>query len=120
MLGTPWQPRLRNAVVVFEDVDERAYAVDRMLVQLVQSGVLRGVRGVVFGDFSRGEEADGVARHARVFANFAATVPFPVFSGLAFGHAARLRPLPFGSRAKLRGGRRGRLLLAWRRAHPST
>ena len=114
LLGTPWQPRWRGAVVVLEDVDERAYSVDRMLVQMQQAGLWRGVRGIVFGDFSAGLEPDGRALHADVLAGFEAASRVPVFSGLAFGHGARFRPLPLGLRVSLAGGSRGCLTAHWR------
>ena len=112
LLGTPWQPRWRGALVVLEDVDERAYSVDRMLVQLRQSGVLAGARAVLFGEFTGGLEADGTSLHGRVLADFASKLRMPVFAGLPFGHGNRFRPLPLGLDAELEVGPR-----AWLRSN---
>jgi muramoyltetrapeptide carboxypeptidase len=51
LLGTPHLPQLREHVVVFEDVGEPPYKVDRMLTQWRLSGALEGVAGIVFGTF---------------------------------------------------------------------
>lgn len=48
-LGTPWELETRGAILLFEDVHEPPYRVDRMLTQLRQAGKLAGVRGVVVG-----------------------------------------------------------------------
>ena len=113
LLGTPWQPDWRGALVVLEDVDERGYAIDRMLTQLRQAGSLRGVRGVVFGEFIGGREPDGRTLHRRVMAEFAASARFPIFDGAPIGHGRRLRPLPLGMMASLHTGTRGRLQVQW-------
>lgn len=109
LLGTRWQPDWKGALVVLEDVGERAYSVDRMLVQFRQAGLMRGVRAVVFGDITGGLEADGSSLHAQVLADFAASGRVPVFSGLAFGHDVRFKPLPLGARVEIHRGRRARL-----------
>ena len=43
-------PAGEDTILFLEDVDERPYRIDRMLLQLRESGALAGVRGVVFGD----------------------------------------------------------------------
>ena len=47
MLATSYAPDFKGKVLFLEDTGERAYRVDRMLVQLRQSGALRGVVAVV-------------------------------------------------------------------------
>lgn len=49
--GTPWALETSGepTVLFLEDVDERPYRLDRMLLQLRASGALAGVVGVVFG-----------------------------------------------------------------------
>src|SRR5260370_20558011 len=50
--GTPWAlaPGGEDTILFLEDVDERPYRIDRMLLQLRGSGAFAGVRRVVFGD----------------------------------------------------------------------
>ena len=45
MLGTPYAPPFDGAILFLEDTGEKAYRIDRMLVQLAQAGVLGRVAG---------------------------------------------------------------------------
>lgn len=113
LLGTPSMPRWRSRIVVLEDVGERAYSVDRMLEQFRNAGLLRGVRAMVLGDFTGGEEPDGARHHAAVFTRFARSVRFPVLEGLPVGHGERMRPLPLHMTATLHTGPRASLCMEW-------
>lgn len=48
-LGTSYEIDTKNKILFIEEVDERPYRIDRMLVQLMHSGKLDKVRGIVFG-----------------------------------------------------------------------
>ncbi|HVV01550.1 MAG TPA: LD-carboxypeptidase, partial [Verrucomicrobiae bacterium] len=48
-LGTPYQPSFNGRILFFEDLDEVPYRFDRMLTQLLNAGVLRGIVGVAVG-----------------------------------------------------------------------
>jgi len=101
LAGTPWVLSAERAILVLEDVNERGYAVDRMLVQLRQAGMLRGVRALVFGSFTGGEEANGVSLVEEVLRRFAASVRFPVYGDMRFGHEPDARPVPLGIGARI-------------------
>ena len=49
MLDTPYAPNFDGRILFLEEVGERAYRIDRMLVQLRQSGALGRCAGIVFG-----------------------------------------------------------------------
>jgi len=51
MVGTPFAGRADGRILFLEDVDERPYRIDRMLVQIAQSGGLDQVRAIILGDF---------------------------------------------------------------------
>ena len=99
LVGTPWMPDLRGAILVFEDIHEAAYRVDRYLLQLRLGGCLRGVAGLVFGQFTEGEDASWLPE---VFADAAAHLVGPVAAGLEFGHGYPSLSLPMGRTACLR------------------
>jgi muramoyltetrapeptide carboxypeptidase len=48
-LGTPWEIETEGRILFLEDVNEKPYRIDRMLMHLLLSGKFRGVRGVIFG-----------------------------------------------------------------------
>jgi muramoyltetrapeptide carboxypeptidase len=84
-LGTPWAIDTEGAVLFLEDVHEWPYRLDRLLLQLRQSGALARVAGVVFGTMASCRSADGVGALDVVREAFA-DAPFPVGFGLASGH----------------------------------
>jgi muramoyltetrapeptide carboxypeptidase len=51
-----WGPRFEGAIVPLEAVDLMPGEIDGTLTQLLNSGVLDGVRGVVIGQFIRSAE----------------------------------------------------------------
>jgi muramoyltetrapeptide carboxypeptidase len=48
-LGTPWEIATEGKILFLEDVNEKPFRIDRMLMQLLLAGKLRSVRGIVFG-----------------------------------------------------------------------
>ena len=114
LVGTPWSVRAAGCILMVEDVGERGYAIDRMLVQLSQAGTLRGVRALVFGQFTGGREPDGRFAGTEVIARFAERLRFPVLAGAPFGHGDSARAALLGSTAKIElGPGGGRLTVAW-------
>lgn len=114
LVGTPWSVRPAGCILMVEDTGERGYAIDRMLVQLVQAGILRGVRALVFGQFTGGREPDGRFTGTEVVARFAERMRVPVLAGAPFGHGATARAVPLGVRAELELGPDGaRMTMIW-------
>lgn len=103
--GTPWalSTEGEDSILFIEDVDEPPYRVDRMLVQLRESGALTGVRGIVFGDM-RGcsPSVDEPYGLEEVILEALGTPAIPVALGLSSGHTkSPLVTLPLGVRARL-------------------
>jgi muramoyltetrapeptide carboxypeptidase len=103
LLGTDYFPRIENGILFLEDVNEHPYRVERMLLQLMQAGVLAHQRAVVLGDFSayklspqdNGYDFDTMVAYLR------ATLPVPVLTGLTHGHGRTRVTIPFGAPATL-------------------
>jgi muramoyltetrapeptide carboxypeptidase len=102
MLATPWAVDFRGKIVFLEDTGEKAYRVDRMLVQLRQSGALAQAAGIVFGAI---RPIDGSEQEGRLITGFIAeqTADFgiPVIAGIEAGHGTENLTLPFGVRARV-------------------
>ncbi len=111
-LGTAFQVTPKEAVLVFEDIGERGYRVDRILVQLEQAGYFASTRAVVFGEFVGGEEKDGSESISAVIQRFADNAGFAVFRGLKAGHGQSQRMVPFNTICELRCGDIGELKIA--------
>ncbi|HEV7732995.1 MAG TPA: LD-carboxypeptidase [Candidatus Binatia bacterium] len=112
LAGTPWAPDLDGTILFLEDTHEWPYRLDRLLTQLLQSGRLEGVAGVVFGTMASCRSLDGVESLDVVRERFA-DVAYPVAFGLASGHDPAEHDvenlaLPLGTRVVLDTAR-GRL-----------
>ncbi len=101
-LGTPFAFDPRGAILFLEDIGEKPYRIDRMLVQLKQGGVLEHLAGVVFGDMQGcwGTEDDSTLLLS-VIADALAEYTYPVGFGLPAGHGKENFALPLGTRVRL-------------------
>jgi muramoyltetrapeptide carboxypeptidase len=102
MIGTPFEPRFDGRILFLEDTGEKAYRVDRMLVQLRQSGALGRVAGIVFGAI---RAIDGNEQETQLIARFAAEqtagLGCPVLYGIEAGHGTENFTIPFGVVARI-------------------
>ena len=104
LVGTPYLPDFKGAILFLEDVEEAEYRIDRMLTQLSLAGILRQVAGVVFGQCTDCK-ADGASYGgftlSEVLQQRLEPLGVPVFQGAAFGHIANQFSLPVGARAEI-------------------
>jgi muramoyltetrapeptide carboxypeptidase len=102
MLATPYAPDFAGRVLFLEDTGERAYRIDRMLVQLRQSGALGRVAAVVFGAL---RAIDGSEQETRLIARFVAEqtagLGVPVIAGIEAGHGTENLAIPLGVRVRV-------------------
>jgi muramoyltetrapeptide carboxypeptidase len=103
LVGTPYLPDTRDALIFLEDVSEAPYRIDRMLTQLAQAGVFARCAGVILGAFTRTEPKDNEPTLSvqEVFVHHFARAPFPVVMNAPFGHIPTQWVLPVGVRAAL-------------------
>lgn len=52
LCGTTYELKGENCILFLEDIGEDAYVIDRMLRQLWQNGLLKDIKGLIFGNFS--------------------------------------------------------------------
>ncbi len=101
LIGTPWMPDLRGAVLLIEDVGEKPYRLDRMWMHLVLSGLLAGVCGVVFGEFTGCDEKDASYSSADVLDELAVGLGVPCAAGFRIGHGEVNQPVVLGAPVRL-------------------
>ena len=129
LAGTPWQPAAKGKILFLEDIGEKLYRLDRMVVQLEQSGMLDGAAGIVLGDFTdcddeaptqlanigEGAEVEWAAgtrvpmrdQHSledglmEIFGRVAKKFGVPLAKGLPVGHGPGFWPLPLGAMYEL-------------------
>lgn len=102
LLATPYQLKTKNKILVIEDVNERGYRIDRMLNQLVMSGMLKNCKAIVFGDFSKALEPNGESYVDYALNRFARDLKIPIYKTNEFGHGKINRPLIFNGHYKIK------------------
>jgi muramoyltetrapeptide carboxypeptidase len=111
-IGTPWEIDTHGAILLFEDVGEAPYRLDRMLVQLRAAGKLDSLVGVGVGRLEdcssqRYPEITAIDAILDVLAPIQAR-GVPIVTELPFGHCDPHLAWPVGGRARLDAAR-GRL-----------
>ena len=117
LLGTPHLPDLRGAIVVFEDVGEAPYRIERMLTHWRLCGALQQLAGIGWGSFTGCVDPDRADLPPETFFTTeqvllerTADLGIPVVAHLPVGHAPGNAALPVGVWARL-DGQTGRLEL---------
>lgn len=101
LVGTPWLPQVEQGILFLEDVNEHPYRIERMLTQLLGSGILAQQQAVVLGQFNRykavphdkGFKLSTVVSWLRAQL---APLGIPVLTDLPFGHVPTKVLLPVG------------------------
>jgi muramoyltetrapeptide carboxypeptidase len=102
LLGTPFLPDLRGAVLLLEDVGERPYRLDRMWTHLRLAGVFDQVVGIVLGDFTLCDERGESYGPLDILRELAREVGLPCATGFPIGHGEVNQPVPLGIPVRLR------------------
>lgn len=118
LAGTPWLPRPKGGILFLEDVHEHPYRIERMLTQLLYTGVLQQQKAILLGHFTnwlpvphdKGYKLKTVVDWLRT------QVKAPVFTGLPFGHVPTKVCLPVGAEVTLAAEGRDAFLL-WGHMH---
>ena len=112
-LGTPFAFAPPDGYVLFlDEVGERPFRIDRLLMQLRLSGLLGRASAVIFGEMPRCDEPDGNPTVRAVIAEVMAGFHGPVLFGLPSGHTdGPTLTLPFGVRARVIADGRPRLIV---------
>jgi len=98
-IGTPYDLNTKNAILFFEDVDEKVYAIDRMLTQLKNSGKLNGVNGILIGSLFpvKGEKHSMEVMLKNTLKDFKG----PIVTHFPAGHTKKFVTLPLGIKITL-------------------
>jgi muramoyltetrapeptide carboxypeptidase len=103
LLGTPYLPKVKGGVLFLEDVGEHPYRIERMLTQLLHSGVLAQQKAIVLGQFTNYKLVphDKGFKLPSVLAWLRSQISVPVLTGLPFGHVRTKVLLPVGAKVDL-------------------
>lgn len=101
LMGTPYEPDFRGAILFLEDIGEAPYRIDRMLTQLWLAGRLQQLTGIVLGRFTKADYDSNTFSLEEVFEQRLGGLGIPVVRGLMIGHMADIATVPIGVRAEL-------------------
>ena len=86
-MGTSWPfDPPQGFVLFFEEVNERPYRLDRMLLQLRQTGILSRASAIVIGELNGCDEPNGLLTGRGVMAELLSDFPGPIVVGFPSGH----------------------------------
>jgi len=101
-LATPWELETHGSVLVLEDRAMKPWQVDRALMHLKQAGKLRGLAGIILGEFPECDAPEGSETVKDVACRILSPLGIPIAWGAPVGHTSRpMLTLPLGIRARL-------------------
>ena len=108
LVGTPYMPspkQTQGGILFVEDVNEHPYRIERMLMQLLDAGILANQSAILLGGFSAYRLYDNDKGYSigRAIEAIRKRLPaeIPILTGLPFGHQANKLTLPIGAQASL-------------------
>jgi muramoyltetrapeptide carboxypeptidase len=99
IVGSPYAPGFRDAILFLEDTNEAPYRVDRMMTQLKLAGILDQVKGVVFGECTEcdpGEGSYGSLTLEEILTDHLTPLGIPAWHNAMIGHIEEQFTLPIG------------------------
>jgi muramoyltetrapeptide carboxypeptidase len=103
LVGTPYLPAVDKGILFLEDVAEHPFRIERMLTQLLHSGVLARQKAIVLGQFTGFQlyPNDKGFKLQTVVGWLQSQIKTPVLTNLPQGHVPTKVLLPVGSRVDL-------------------
>lgn len=99
-LATSWEIETKDKILFIEDYGEAAYRVDRMLQQLKQAGLLKGIKALLIGDFVQKKTLIPDKLTIRLLNEWAKGLDVPVFK-IKSGHGIQNYPILLNRGASL-------------------
>lgn len=102
-IGTAWQLRAADHILIIEDTDEKPYRTAERLEHLRQAGLFKDIKALVFADFNFLTPVE--PRHHEIYLpmlqQFSEEVDFPVFKTTGIGHTKTNYPFILGKKATI-------------------
>lgn len=97
-LGTPYAPDFAGKILFLEDIGERTYRVDEMLVNLKHAGAFEQCAGILLGEFTdcTVEYPDFGQTLDEILAEIGFPKDKPVLQGIRAGHCSPKLTIPLG------------------------
>lgn len=100
-LGTPYQIKTDNKVLLLEDINEPAYKIRRLLTQLSQAGIFNNIKALILGEFidsnTKKENPKENFQINKELFDFSESQAYPVFKTPHIGHGNQNIVVPFNA-----------------------
>jgi len=103
LIGTNDMPNCEGKILIFEDINEDIYKIDRMFTYLRMSKVLKNIVGIGFGNFFDPKRTDKIELLENLIFDRFAEFNIPIISNLPVGHLKGNACLPYGYTGTLNG-----------------
>lgn len=97
-LGTPFEIATDGRILFVEDIHEKPYQIDRLLMQLKLAGKFKKCRGVIFGVLNGPNPVEHYVQTVREVFHDA---DFPILMNFPSGHIPKTFTLPLGTTVKM-------------------
>lgn len=112
LLGTKYSFDFKDKILFIEDIGEKFYALDRMLMSLELAGVFRKIKGLIVGGMTLMEDEKENMNYEESFDEFSyqliaeriSKYDFPVIFGFPNGHIYDNRPIIIGAEISMKVG----------------
>ena len=98
VVGTPFLPSLDGCILFIEDKGEPLYRIDRMLTHLLLAGQLKGIKGLIGGEFIDCGDPFAIDD---LLNTAVSDLKIPLITGFPVGHGMANLTLPLGIPARL-------------------
>ena len=105
-IGTKYEINTKGKILFIEEVGEEPYRIDRMLLQLKQSGKIKDAVGIVLGQFTKCDpcEPEKSLTLEEIFNDLICSENKPVLYNVSCGHSVPTMTLPMGAKARIEKG----------------
>jgi muramoyltetrapeptide carboxypeptidase len=104
LIGTEYFPKIKDSVLILEDINEAPYRVDRMFNQLRLGKIFKQIRGIILGHFVNCVESNPETKSFslnEVVIEYFQNLKLPVVYNVRHGHIKENLTIPFGIRCNM-------------------
>ena len=98
--GTPYMPDYKNKILFWEEIDEDASEISRILMNYKLCGIFDKINGMVIGKLYKCKGSDGLSVK-RIIEETTKGYNFPIIYNVDFGHYCENITLPIGIKARI-------------------
>ena len=101
--GSRYFPNFEDSILFLEEIGEEPYRIDRMFSQLALTGVLKKIKGFVFGKCSDCKPANPAASLTieQILRDYIRPLGIPAFQGALIGHIDEQWIMPIGAKVRI-------------------